>query len=332
MIEEIQKKIDTKTKPLGSLGKLEDIAFKIAKVQNTLNPKLIKPSMLVFAGDHGISDEGVSPFPKEVTWQMVMNFVGGGAAINVFCEQNNIELAVVDSGVDYDFPELPNLLKEKVAFGTKNMKLEPAMTIDQCKDSMKRGSKLVNIKAKEGCNIIGFGEMGISNTSAASLLMSKFCNIPVEETIGRGTGLNDEGVIHKTKILKEVSSLHEGVSKPLEVLSTVGGFEIAMMCGAMLEAYDNNMIILIDGFISTSALLAAHAMNPDILDNCIFSHMSNENGHKKMLDFLGVDAVLNLGLRLGEGSGVAIAYPLIESSVSFFNKMASFEDAGVSDS
>ena len=328
--EQIKHKIDTKTKPLGALGKLEDIASKIAKIQNTLTPELKNPAMLVFAADHGISDEGVSPFPKDVTWQMVMNFIGGGAAINIFCKQNGIELNVVDAGVDYNFPKSKGLIDAKVANGTQNMKLIEAMTLDQCLQAMNSGSDIVKEKSVNGCNVIGFGEMGISNTSAASLLMSNFCNIPVEETVGRGTGLDDAGVIHKKQILKEVSELHKNKTKPLDILSAVGGLEIAMMVGAMNRAFQQGMVILVDGFITTSALLVAHALNNNILDNCIFTHKSDENGHGKMLEFLDADPLLNLNMRLGEGSGAAVAYPIIESSVNFFNQMASFESAGVS--
>jgi len=329
--KELKHKIDTKTKPLGSLGKLEKIAFQIAKIQKTLNPKLKKPSMLVFAADHGISDEGVSPFPKEVTWQMVMNFVAGGAAINIFCEQNNLDLNVVDAGVDYDFPKTKGLIHAKIAYGTQNMKLTEAMRLDQCNLAIKKGADIVDKKASEGCNIIGFGEMGISNTSSASALMSKFCEIPVEETVGKGTGLNNEGLLHKKAILKEVLELHKDKTEPLDILAAVGGFEIAMMTGAMLKAYHNNMIILIDGFISTSALLAAQAMENKILDNCIFTHKSDENGHAKMLEFFNADPILHLNMRLGEGSGAAVAYPIVASAISFLNEMASFESAGVSE-
>ncbi len=328
--KELKHKIDTKTKPLGALGKLEDLAYQIAKVQKTLSPSLKKPTMLVFAADHGISDEGVSPFPKEVTWQMVMNFITGGAAINVFCKQNNFDLNVVDAGVDFDFPETEGLINAKIAKGTKNMKLTEAMTIEQCKQAMKKGAEIVAKKVKGGSNIIGFGEMGISNTSAASLLMSKFCDIPIEETVGKGTGHDAKGMIHKKAILTEVANLHKDKISPIEILSAVGGFEIAMMAGAMIEAYQNNMIILIDGFISTSALLAAHAMQNNILDHCIFTHKSDENGHVKMLEFLHADPILQLNMRLGEGSGAAIAYPIIESAVNFLNEMASFESAGIS--
>ena len=330
--EQIKHKIDTKTKPLGSLGKLEDVAFKIAKIQNTLTPELKNPAMLVFAADHGISDEGVSPFPKEVTWQMVMNFIAGGAAINVFCKQNGISLNVVDAGVDFDFPQSEGLIDAKVAKGTKNMKLTEAMSMDECISAMNLGSDIVKEKSLAGCNVIGFGEMGISNTSAASLIMSKICNIPVEETVGRGTGLDDAGLSHKAKVLMEVAELHKNKTKPLDILSSVGGFEIAMMVGAMNRAYQQGMVILIDGFITTSALLVAHALNKNILDNCIFTHQSEENGHKQMLKFLGADPLLHLGMRLGEGSGAAVAYPIIKSAVNFFNEMASFESAGVSDS
>jgi len=250
----------------------------------------------------------------------------------VFCKQNGISLNVVDAGVDFDFPESEGLINAKVAKGTKNMKLTEAMSMDECISAMNLGSDIVKEKSLAGCNVIGFGEMGISNTSAASLIMSKICNIPVEETVGRGTGLDDAGLSHKAKVLMEVAELHKNKTKSLDILSSVGGFEIAMMVGAMNRAYQQGMVILIDGFITTSALLVAHALNKNILDNCIFTHQSEENGHKQMLKFLGADPLLHLGMRLGEGSGAAVAYPIIKSAVNFFNEMASFESAGVSDS
>jgi len=329
MKEALQHKIDFKIKPLGSLGKLERVAVKIGLIQNTLSPELKNPTHIVFAGDHGLADEGVSPYPKEVTFQMVMNFLSGGAAINVFCRQHGINLKVVDAGVDYDFPKDFNLIHAKIANGTKNVLKEPAMTIELCQKAMDKGREIVNAEYKAGCNIISFGEMGIGNTSSASLIMNKLLGISIEDCTGRGTGHDDEGLKRKTAILKE-ASLKYNVTEPLQILATFGGFEIAMMCGAMLQAKQNGMVIIVDGFITTSALLTAYHIDKSILDNCIFSHCSGEKGHKAMLNYLGVEALVDLNMRLGEGTGAAVIYPLVQSAVLFINEMSSFESAGVS--
>jgi nicotinate-nucleotide--dimethylbenzimidazole phosphoribosyltransferase len=328
--EELKHKIDSKTKPIGSLGLLEDIAMQIGMVQETISPVLNNPAIIVFAGDHGITGEGVSPFPKEVTHQMVLNFLNGGAAINVFCRQNNIKLDVVDAGVDADFDDHPNLIKAKLKKGTANILKQPAMTVAECKEAMKRGGAIVEKKNNIGCNIIGFGEMGIGNTSSAALLMSKYCNLPIENCTGRGTGHDDKGLKKKISVLSKALAMYPGVNDPMEILATFGGFEIAMIAGAMLRAADLKMIILVDGFIVTSALLAASNMNNEVLKDCIFCHRSNEQGHKLMLEFLKAKPILDMDLRLGEGTGAAIAYPVVLSAVNFLNEMASFEDAKVS--
>lgn len=328
--DQLIQKINNKTKPLGSLGILEDIAIRIGEIQNTLNPELNYPVMLVFAGDHGLTEEGVSPFPKEVTFQMVMNFLNGGAAINVFCKQNGIDIKVVDAGVDYDFKNIPGLVHAKIAHGTKNMLKEAAMRMDECEAALQKGTELVRAEFERQSNVIGFGEMGIGNTSAASLLMNKFAGIAIEHCVGPGTGLDKNGIKHKIKVLKKVSEKYSTLKDPKKILASMGGLEIAMMCGAMLEAARLNMLLLIDGFIATSALLVAHAINPEILKNCIFCHQSKEPGHRQMLEFLEANAILNNGLRLGEGTGAALAYPMVKASVNFLNEMASFDDAGVS--
>ncbi|KAB1069380.1 nicotinate-nucleotide--dimethylbenzimidazole phosphoribosyltransferase [Tamlana haliotis] len=326
----LQHKIDTKTKPLGALGKLETLAFKIGSIQNTETPTIAKPAIIVFAGDHGIASKGeVNPFPQEVTAQMVYNFVNGGAAINVFSKTNDIELKVVDAGVNHEFGADLNIINAKIALGTKNYQEEPAMTSTQCTDAMRKAGDIVENLHKNGCNTVGFGEMGISNTSSAALLMSYFTKIPIEDCVGSGTGLDSEGISKKGKILSEVYEKHQPKSAE-EALATFGGFEIAMLCGAILKAYELNMVIVIDGFIVTSALLAAQAINPKVLESCVFAHSSNEQGHKNMLEFLNADPLLALGLRLGEGTGAALAIPLLRASVDFLNNMASFESAGVS--
>jgi nicotinate-nucleotide--dimethylbenzimidazole phosphoribosyltransferase len=329
--EALQYKINYKTKPLGSLGKLEEIALQIGCIQNTLEPKLNKPTVIIFAGDHGIVEEGVSPYPQEVTYQMVLNFIQGGAGINVFAKQNGIEIKVVDAGVNFDFEPHPNLIKAKIGKGTKNFFNEPAMTEAQCIEAMKKGGAIAEEVFNEGSNVLGFGEMGIGNTSSASLLMNQLCNIPLESCIGRGTGLDDSGLEKKKNILSQSIANQGNFDKtPLNILKIFGGFEIAMMCGAMLKAAELKMVVLIDGFIASSALLVASKLSPAILDYCIFTHQSNEVGHKLMLAHLHGDPILNIGMRLGEGTGVAVAYPIIEASVNFLNQMASFESAAVS--
>jgi nicotinate-nucleotide--dimethylbenzimidazole phosphoribosyltransferase len=328
--EKLKHKIDFKTKPVGSLGLLEEIALQVGMVQQTETPKLTNPTIIVFAADHGLADEGVSPFPKAVTYQMVMNFLNGGAAISVFCRQNGIKLKIADAGVDADFMPHPDFIDAKIAKGTRNSLREPAMTLDECWRAIEKGAGIVVGEYVGGCNIIGFGEMGIGNTSSASLLMSKFCNLPVEKCTGRGTGHVGAGLKKKTEILQKVASKYTDLTTPIEILATFGGFEIAMMAGAMMKAAELGMVIMVDGFIATSALLSAYKMKDDILKNCIFCHKSNEQAHRLMLEYFGARAILDIDLRLGEATGVAVAYPVIQSAVAFLNEMASFESAGVS--
>ena len=326
----IRHKIDNKTKPPGALGILEHVALQVALIQQTLSPSLNKPHLLLFAGDHGIVSEGVSPFPQVVTQQMVHNFVNGGAAINVFCRQHNIAIDVIDAGVNGDLSGLP-VTHAKVAHGTKNFLHEPAMTPAQCEQAIARGATLVRATSESGCNIIGFGEMGIGNTSSATALFAALSSMGVDECVGRGTGLDDAGLLHKTAVLKAALAQHGPLTDPFTILCTFGGFEIAMMVGAILAACEQRMVVLIDGFIASSAAAIAFALEPYARDYCVFSHLSNESGHKKMLDYLQVSPLVSLGLRLGEGSGVAVTYPLIASAVLFLNEMASFDSAGVSD-
>lgn len=329
----IQEEIDYKTKPIGALGVLETIALQIGLIQSTSTPILSKPTIMVFAGDHGIAKTNkVSPYPQEVTQQMVFNFLNGGAAINVFCKQNSINLKIIDAGVNADFETNSVLINAKIAKGTADYSLKKAMSLQECELAFTKGKKLVRKIYSEGCNIVGFGEMGIGNTSSASLLMSYFTNTPIEQCVGRGTGVNDEGLKTKINTLKEVYDLHKNsLNTPIDALISFGGFEIVMMCGAMLEAASLKMTILIDGFIVTSALLAANALNSNILDYCIFCHTSGEQGHTKMLNYLNATPLINLGLRLGEGTGCAVAFPIIKSSVNFLNEMATFKSANVSE-
>lgn len=331
MASALQQKINSKTKPLGALGALESIALQVGAIQHTMSPQLHRPSVLVFAGDHGIVEEGVSPYPQAVTAQMVMNFLAGGAAINVFARQYAIALRVIDSGVNFDFKQVLNLTHAKIGLGTQNFLYSAAMTELQCEQALIAGRKIVQQELDAGTNIVAFGEMGIGNTSSASCMMSILCNQPIAQCVGRGTGLDDEGLLKKIAILGQALNQHRlDNADPFTVLMTFGGFETAMMVGAMLGAAQHKAVLLIDGFIATSALLVAAKMQPNILQYCIFSHCSDESGHQLMLDYLNVKPLLNLGLRLGEGTGAVLAYPLVQSAVRFLNEMASFESAGVS--
>jgi nicotinate-nucleotide--dimethylbenzimidazole phosphoribosyltransferase len=329
-------KINHKTKPFGALGKLEIMALQIGLIQNTLTPQLNNPTMLIFAGDNGVAASGVSPYPQAVTAQMVLNFLNGGAAINVFAKQNNMQLRVVDAGVNHQFEPHPDLINAKIGtdnsqIGTRNFLHEPAMMQSQCEQALDLGAKIAKKEIDAGCNVLGFGEMGIGNTSSASCIMSVLCNVPIEQSVGRGTGLDDAGLAKKTEILKQALQHHAlNGQDTMRVLATFGGFEIAMMVGAMLGAAEKKAVLLIDGFIATAALLVASKLQPNILHYCVFAHCSGEAGHRKLLDCLGAKPLLDLGLRLGEGTGAALAYPLVLAAVNFLNDMASFESAKVS--
>lgn len=328
----IQRTIDLKTKPLGALGALEELALQIGTIQQTDVPELIKPHHVVFAADHGIAAEGVSKYPQAVTYQMVLNFLEGGAAINVFCRQHGIGMTIVDAGVIGDFADAPALLRAKVGQGTKNMLREPAMTIAECERAIDAGAGIVDTIADQGTNIIGFGEMGIGNTSAAALLLHAFTGTPLRDCVGRGTGLDDDGVEKKIAVLTRAAELHAQAETPVAILAALGGFEIAMMCGAMLQAAERGMVILVDGFIAGAAFLAAYRMDHAVYDYAIFCHQSDEAGHRTLLDALNAEPILNLGMRLGEGTGCALAFPIVQSAVKFMAEMASFESAGVSTS
>jgi len=327
---ELEHKINFKTKPPGSLGKLEEIAMQIAFIQQTIEPKLQHPCVLVFAGDHGIANEGVSAFPQEVTHQMVNNFLTGGAAINVFARQNGIEIKIIDAGVNHDFGKSSSLIDRKVGSGTISCLSGQAMTRTELEQCLDLGGKMVDEIFYGGSNIVGFGEMGIGNTSSASLIMSHICKLQIEDCVGRGTGVDDDQLMQKIAILKRCLGNHPTELNPLEVLQTFGGFEIAQICGAMLRAAEKRMVLLVDGFIATSAFLVAHEIQPAIKDYAISCHKSDESGHQKMLNYLGMDPILDLNMRLGEGTGCAVAYPIIASAISFMNEMASFDEAGVS--
>ena len=324
----LERAIVNKTKPPGSLGALETLARQVGLVQQTVGLEVRAPAIIVFAADHGVVAEGISAFPQEVTWQMVENFLAGGAAINVFARQSGCALQVVDAGVNHDFGARAGLIDRKVARGTANFALAPAMTPAQCEAALAHGMELAD--ALEG-NVIGFGEMGIGNTTAAAALMHALTGIPAGECVGAGTGLSPEGVLRKQRVIEAAVDKHGVGDDPLRVLATFGGFEIAMMAGAMLRAAERRMVLLIDGFIVTSALLVAARIQPNILDYCVFSHCSNEHGHRRMLSQLEARPLLNLDLRLGEGTGCALALPLLHAAVNFVREMATFESAQVSD-
>ena len=328
LASQLDAAIDNKTKPPGSLGVLERLARQLGLIQESVVVSIDRPAILVFAGDHGVVAEGVSAYPQDVTWQMVENFLAQGAAINVFARQNDCALHVVDAGVNHDFGQRPGLIDRKVAYGTRNFAAEPAMTAQQRITAMEYGAALA---ADLPGNVVGFGEMGIGNTTAAAALMHALLGIPAGDCVGAGTGLTAEGVLRKQRVIEAAVAHHAGLTDPLAVLATFGGFEIAMMAGAMLEAARRRKVLLIDGFIVTSALLVAARVAPAILDYCVFAHCSDEAGHRRMLQALDAKPLLQLGLRLGEGTGAALALPLLRAAAGFLNDMATFASASVSE-
>ena len=318
--------INNKTKPLGSLGVLEAIGLQIGLIQQTTRPTLIAPAIVVFAADHGVVAENISAYPQSVTWQMVENFLLQGAAINVFARQSQCALHIVDAGVNHDFGPRPDLIDRKVGPGTQNFVTQPAMSADQCRIAMEHGAAVT--QALPG-NIVGLGEMGIGNTTAAAAIMHKITGLPLVDCVGAGTAFDAARISHKQNVIQRAVEHHDGVVAPLDILATFGGFEIAMMVGAMLAAAERRMVLLIDGFIVTSALLVAAQLRPEILDYCIFAHCSDERGHKQMLGFLNALPLLQVGLRLGEGTGAALALPLVQAAVLFMAEMATFDSAAV---
>jgi nicotinate-nucleotide--dimethylbenzimidazole phosphoribosyltransferase len=334
----LQHKLDNKTKPLGSLGRLESLALQIGEILGTHSPTLQDPQMVVFAGDHGLTKRGVSAFPSDVSWQMVENFLAGGAAVSVFSKLNGIALTVVDCGVKHDFlaglplgSQRAGLQVRKAAGaeqGTADSSEQAAMTPAQCQQALQHGMALV--KELPG-NALLLGEMGIGNTSAASLLLARLTGLDIEVCTGAGTGLDAAAVQRKTAVLREVLARHPQATAPLDALAALGGFEIATMVGAVMQAALERRVVVVDGFIATSAVLVAHALQPLVLQRCVFAHRSGERGHEFMLQHLGVQALLDLGLRLGEGSGAALAWPLLQCACAMLRDMASFESAGVSE-
>jgi nicotinate-nucleotide--dimethylbenzimidazole phosphoribosyltransferase len=324
----VQTALDQKTKPRGALGRLESLALKLAQIQGRDQPALEHPQMVVFAGDHGLAARGVSAFPSDVTWQMVENFLAGGAAVSVLARQHGLALTVVDAGVKHAFAPRPGLLARKIGWGTADALEGPAMTLAECIAAVETGAGVV--RSLPG-NVVLFGEMGIGNTSSASLLMARLTGEAIDRCTGRGTGVDGPALVRKTEILRKVLARHEAATAPLDVLAAFGGFEIAMLVGAVLEAAAQRRVIVVDGFIVSAAVLVAARLHPNVLQRCVFAHQSDESGHRLMLARLEAEPLLSLGLRLGEGSGAALAWPLLDSACRILAEMASFASAGVSD-
>ena len=326
----IHHKIDNLTKPKGSLGRLEEIATKVCSIQNTLSPRLLSPHNVLFAGDHGILEEGVSVSPKEVTWQQLSHFSKGGAGINFLCNQHGFRLILVDAGVDYDIPAGHGIWDMKVGRGTKNFLKGPAMTLDEMYICIEKGAEVVEQISKDtDCNVISFGEMGSGNTSPSAVWMHLFTGIPLDKCIGAGAGLNDAGIQHKYDVLSKAVTNYSGNRTLESKIAWFGGYEMVMALGGMLKAAELGMVIIVDGFIMTSVILAASRLYREVLDFAIFGHQGDESGHKLMLEAMGVKALLHLDLRLGEGSGAVCAYPIIDSAVRMINEMDSFQSVNV---
>lgn len=323
------EKIDNLTKPKGSLGRLEELAIQIGTIQQTLSPTLQKPYHIIFCGDHGITAEGVSYSPAEVTPQMVFNFMEGGAGINFLARQHNINVKVVDSGINYDFNNLEGLIDLKIRRGTRNYMHEKAITHKEFTMCIERGAQVVKDCYDDGCNVISFGEMGIGNTSSSSMWMHLLTGIPLDKCVGAGTGFDSEGVKRKCAILQKTLDNYSGDSSVIDILCHFGGYEMVMSIGGMLQAAELKMVILIDGFIMTNCVLAASKLYPQVLEYCIFGHQGDEAGHKLALAYLNAKPLLFFGLRLGEGTGALCAFPLVDSAVRMINEMSTFKHAKV---
>ena len=331
ILPQIIDKIDNLNKPKGALGRLETLAEQICLIQQTLLPTLQHPCHLLFGGDHGIEREGVSVSPRDVTWQQMLNFTRGGGGVNMFCRQHHFTLYIIDMGVDHDLTDNPDIINRKVAHGTRNFLYEPAMTEEEFQQAIETGCEMVDRCYDDGCNIICMGEMGIANTSPSSIWMHLFGNIPLDACIGVGAGLNDVGLQHKREILhKAVARFNTNNNTDTEyIIRYFAGFEMAGAIGAMLRAAEKGMIVMVDGFIMTACMLAASRLYPEILRYAVFGHCGDEGGHHKMLDLMHAQPLLQLGLRLGEGTGALCAYPIIESAVHMVNEMNNFQNANI---
>lgn len=333
MRQAIIDKIDNLNKPKGSLGRLEELALQICLIEQTLHPTLHNPCHILFGADHGIEREGVSVSPREITWQQMINFTRGGGGVNMFCRQHGFKLRIIDVGVDYDLAMYPEIINRKIANGTANFLYEPAMSIEQYQQALNIGAEMADACFNDGSDIICMGEMGIANTSPSSIWMSLFGNIPLEECVGAGAGLDNEGIRHKYEVLNKAienfKSSGLDCSNTENIIRYFGGFEMVAAIGAMLRAAECHLIIMVDGFIMTACALAASQLYPDIVDYMIFGHSGDEGGHARMLSLLNAKPLLSLGLRLGEGTGALCSFPIIDSAVRMINEMNNFQNANI---
>ena len=333
MRQAIIDKIDNLNKPKGSLGRLEELALQICLIEQTLSPTLYNPCHLLFGADHGIERGGVSVSPREITWQQMINFTRGGGGVNMFCRQQGFKLSLIDVGVDYDLAMYPDIINRKIANGTANFLYEPAMSIEQYQQALNVGAEMADACFNDGSDIICIGEMGIANTSPSSIWMSLFSNIPLEECVGAGAGLNNEGIRHKYEILNKAvenfKSSSVDCSNAEEIIRYFGGFEMVAAIGAMLRAAECHLVIMVDGFIMTACALAASRLYPEIVDYMVFGHSGDEGGHARMLSLLNAKPLLHLGLRLGEGTGALCSFPIIDSAVRMINEMNNFKNANI---
>ena len=325
----LEEKINNLTKPKGSLGTLEDLALQVGMIQQTLSPSLKHPQNIIFCADHGIESEGVSVSPREVTWQQTLHFTQGNGGVNFLCRQHGFELKVVDAGVDYDLPTDRGIIDAKVRKGTRNFLHEAAMTEEEMNLCIERGAAIVRQCHAEGSNVLSFGEMGIANTSASSLWMTCLTGIPLLQCVGAGSGLNNEGIRHKYTILKQSLDNYSGDGSALDIIRYFGGYEMVMAIGAMLQAAELKMVILVDGFIMTNCILAASKLYPEVMAYAVFGHCGDESGHRLVLNALEAKPLLSLELRLGEGTGAICAYPILDSAIRMINEMDSFVGASV---
>jgi nicotinate-nucleotide--dimethylbenzimidazole phosphoribosyltransferase len=333
LLQNTRTRLDHKTKPLGSLGRLEEFACRIVAISGNPDPDLTKKVIFTFAGDHGVTEEGVSLFPREVTPQMVLNFLSGGAGINVLARHVGADVRVVDVGVDYDFAGITGLIHKKVAFGTKNLAKGPAMSRTETLAALTVGIELADQCRAEGVGLVGTGEMGIGNTTPSSAIIAAISGKSVAEVTHRGTGIGDEALSYKIRAIERGLAINKpDPDDPLDVLSKVGGLEIAAIAGLVLGCAANSIPVVIDGFISTAGALIASELNPDVRDYIFAAHQSVEIGHRFMLERIGAEPILDLKLRLGEGTGAALAMSLIDAGVKILKEMATFEQAGVSPS